>query len=78
MFDFHRTSSTALGKLSKEMDRSDKVSENSKEKRYPPEIARRRRRLRHASGAGAARAVQAARDAQAARDTRGDYTERAP
>jgi hypothetical protein len=31
-FDFHRTSSTALGMLSKEMDRSDKVSENLKEK----------------------------------------------
>ena len=76
MFDFHRISSTALETLSKEMDRSDKVSENLKEKMHTLEMERRRRSLRHASGEGAARAVQAAHDAQAARDTRDDYTER--
>jgi len=32
MFDLHRISSTALGTLSKEMDRFDKVSENLKKK----------------------------------------------
>ena len=32
MFDLHRTPSTALGTLSKEMDKSDKVSENLKKK----------------------------------------------
>jgi hypothetical protein len=38
MFDLYRIFSTALGTLSKEVDRSDKVSGNLNEKMYTLEI----------------------------------------